>query len=230
VKKVIAITGAGKNLGKAFAIGLSKAGYTVVASGTNQKELDEVARRLSGEYLVQVCDITDFDDCKKLIDTTVKKFGRIDVLINNAGVYDGSSFVDVDAKKLQVILNVVVRGTANISKAALEKMIKQKKGHIISLIGDVVSGADPSYNAQSPHSVDIAAKRAKYQLTNSIRREASHYGVNVSSFLIKWVASNIDIESEEKAPTGATHPKDAVEYMHRLIENPETEIKLPASG
>lgn len=230
MSKVVIISGAARRLGKAFSIGLSRAGYRVVATGTNQSDLDELTERLHGEYLTQVCDITNIDDCKDLVDSVIKKFGRIDVLINNASIYSDSSFENIDALKMKQVFDVVVTGTANISKAVFEPMAKQQSGQIISILGMTSRGVLSAYNPEVPHSVDIAAKRAKAEFTDVLRREAEKSNVTVTAFLMKSVASEIDIDDKTKPPKGVNHPVDAVDCMIRTIDNKDSEATLTTSN
>lgn len=229
MSKVVIITGAGKRLGKAFAIGLSRPGHNVVASGTNQAELDELANRLEGEYLTQVCDITNIEDCKKLIAAVKDKFGRVDVLINNAAVYEEASLVDTPVEKVQQVMSVVVNGSTIMSKLALEAMTLQQSGQIISMLDIVTKTGLPKYDPEYPNTVVHMAKSAKTAVTKVIRREAEQHNVIVTSFYLKWAASDIDIDDESKAPEGATHPADAVKYMVEAIEKGQSEVIVPAS-
>lgn len=230
MSKVVVITGAGRKLGKAFAIGLSRYGYQVVAAATEQAELDSVAQRLEGDYMVKLCDITGIEDCRMLIAEIMEKYGRLDVLINNAGIYVGDSFVDTPADRLKAVMDVVVTGTAVISREALTVMSKQHSGQIVSVLDARVRSGLPEYDKDKLHSVDVSAKIAKARLTDILRREAANHGVAVTSFYMHWVASEIDIDDEAAAPKGATHPRDAVELMHRVIENGTEEVDLPPSS
>lgn len=228
--KTVIITGAGRRLGKAFAIGLSKLGYSVVATGTDQKELDEVAERLTGDFMTKVCDITNVADCQALVSEVANKYGQIDALINNAGIYMDTSFVDTSSDKLKSVLDVVVTGTAVISREVLAVMYSKKSGQIVSILDAEVRNGLPAYNESKPYSVDLGAKIAKARFTDALRREAENYGVKVTSFYMHWVASDIDVDDQTKVPKGATHPADAVELMHEVLSSGQSEADLPPSN
>ncbi len=227
--KTIIITGAAHGLGKAFAIGLSRAGYNIVLAGRNQAQLDATASRLEGEFLTQQCDITQLDDCQQLISAAKNKFDTIDILINNAGIYTSTSFVDTPAEQLNQVFNTVVTGTAQLSKLALEAMAIQKSGHIISILDIATTKALPDYKPDAPSSLDLAVKAAKDEFTKVLRREAETHNVAVTAFYMKYVASNLDIDDTESAPNGATHPADAVKYMLQTLNDRESEFELPPS-
>ena len=230
MKKVVIITGAGRRLGKAFAIGLSRLGYRVVATGTDQAELDDVAKRLEGDYMTKICDITSVSDCEALVADVKEKYGTVDVLVNNAGIYMDTSFTATPTDKLKAVMNVVVTGTAIMSREVLVRMQEQQSGHIVSILDAEVRTGLPPYDETKPYSVDYGAKIAKARFTDAIRREAASYGVDVTSFYMHWVASEIDIDDETQAPAGATHPRDAVKLMSDVIENQPKEVDLPPSS
>lgn len=230
MSKVIIITGAGRRLGKAFAIGLSRLGYRVVATGTDQSELDDVASRMQSDFMTQVCDITKVEDCQTLVANVKAKYGTVDVLINNAGIYMDSSFVDTDPGKLKAVMDVVVTGTAVVSREALAAMQEQRSGQIVSILDAEVRSGLPAFDAAKPYSVDYGAKIAKARFTDALRREAASYGVKVTSFYMHWVASELDIDDTSAAPQGATHPHDAVMLINEVILNGIEEADLPPSN
>jgi len=230
IKKVVFITGAGVHLGKAMAIGLARAGYNVVATGRDSMQLAAVSERLEGNPLIIRCDITSPSDCENAIKMTIGKYGRIDVLINNAGIYEEASFVDVDPGRIKTVFDVVVSGTATLSAAVLKEMARRQSGQIINILDVAVRSGVEKLGSDGAHAVDLAAKNAKRAYSESLQLEASLHGVIVSSFYMKWVASALDINDETAAPKGATHPADAVRLLAEMIENQDIEVELPPSG
>jgi NADP-dependent 3-hydroxy acid dehydrogenase YdfG len=226
VKKVVVITGAGSGLGKALAIGLSREDCVVIAGVRRAEEINEIQERLSPESSAKVCDITNPADCEGLIEYAVSRHGKMDVLINNAGMYVMTSYIDTPPEKIHQVLDVAVMGSANISKFALDQMNKQRSGHIISISDATFKTGLPEYNTESPHTVDLAAKFAKVELHNLLRYEASQYGVNVTTFYMHWLASNLDIDDPAEPSKGANHPKEAVEKIAMIIEEPVDEYIL----
>jgi NADP-dependent 3-hydroxy acid dehydrogenase YdfG len=229
MSKVVIVTGAGKRFGKALAIGLSRNGYSVVATGQSEQELAELSERLQGNYMTQRCDITNLDDCRQLLADVKAKFGRIDALINNAGVYEPLSLKDVSVEKLRQVIDVVFTGTAQLSKLVLEVMAEQKSGQIVSMLDAVYKSGLPAYDHAHPRSVDLAGKFAKASFTEVLRREASNYGVVVTSFFLHRMASDIDIDDSTAAPTGSSHPTEGVKKMIEALENGLEEVDLKTS-
>lgn len=227
--KVVVITGAGHHLGKAFAIGLSRQGYNIVATGQTQAELDELASRLAGDFMTMVCDITKPEMCEAVMQAAKEKYGKVDVVVNNAGVYTGDSFVDAKPSMVKLVFDVVVAGTASVSKAALEVMKETRSGQIINILDVTSREGLPELKAGASHAVDASAKRAKVELTNMLRQEAAQYNVAVTSFFMRWVASSLDYDDATEPPAKATHPRDAVAYLQKAIEETHKETILPSS-
>src|SRR5207253_638332 len=109
MNKVVIITGASGGIGEALAEVYSRFNYRVVIAARDKSKLAEVASRLKqypGEILDVVCDVSSEQDCKNLIDVTVNRFGRIDVLINNAGISMRALFADLDLEVLRKVMDV----------------------------------------------------------------------------------------------------------------------------
>jgi NAD(P)-dependent dehydrogenase (short-subunit alcohol dehydrogenase family) len=132
--KVALITGAARGIGAEIAKRFVDDGAKIVISDIQKDLLDSVAGSLKGG-MVAACagDVTKFDDVKKMVDTTVKFGGKIDVLVNNAGIDPGGSIVDIDIELWKKILDVNLNGPFLCMRAAIPYMIKQGGGSIISI-------------------------------------------------------------------------------------------------
>lgn len=224
--KVVFITGAGEHLGKAMAIGLSRAGYKVVATGHDPMVLAGLADRLQGDSLTARCDITSADDCENAVKMAIEKYGRIDVLINNAGIYEQGSFSGSGPQRIKAVFDVVVSGTAVVSAVVLNEMVKHHRGQIINILDIRVKNGIEKLGENAANAVDLAAKNAKRALTESLRLEAIVSGITMSNFYMKQVASDLDIDDSSEAPIGSTHPADAIQLLRQTIETEEHEVKL----
>jgi len=108
VNKVVIITGASSGIGEACAYEFSKAGAKVVLAARNTEKLQSIANTISKsgqEIMVKTCDVSRIDECKSLIDSTVQRFGKIDVLVNNAGISMRALFRDTDLVVLQKLMD-----------------------------------------------------------------------------------------------------------------------------
>ena len=133
--KVVIITGASSGIGKACAGTFLKNGYSVVISGRNSAKLTEVALALdpSGSRLLAVtADVSKEDDCKTLIQAAVQKFGRIDVLINNAGISMRALFADLDLSVIRQLMDTNFWGTVYCTKFALPYLL-EAKGSVVGV-------------------------------------------------------------------------------------------------
>jgi NAD(P)-dependent dehydrogenase (short-subunit alcohol dehydrogenase family) len=149
--KVALITGGGTGLGAAFAKRFVEEGAKVVITGRRKEVLDKVAAGLpSGSILAFQGDVSDIESAKAMIDAAIKFGGKIDVLVNNAGIDPSGNVVDIPVEQWQKILNTNLTGPFLMMKAAIPEMIKNGGGSIIniaSLAGLRCIPAMPAYTA-----------------------------------------------------------------------------------
>ena len=133
--KVVIITGASSGIGKACALSFSRAGASVVISGRNETKLQEVASLITqygNRVLAITADVAVKDDCKKLIEKTVETFGRIDILVCNAGITMRALFADTDLEVIQKVIDTNFWGAVYCTKFALPYLLKAK-GSIVAM-------------------------------------------------------------------------------------------------
>ncbi|KXB08699.1 short-chain dehydrogenase [candidate division MSBL1 archaeon SCGC-AAA382M17] len=133
--KVIIITGASSGIGKACTYVFSEQGAKITIAARNEEKLKEIESDLktnNREVLAVKTDVSIANDCKSLIEKTIDKFGRIDVLINNAGLSMRGLFEDVQLEVLERVMNVNFWGTVYCTKYALPYLIKAK-GSVIGI-------------------------------------------------------------------------------------------------
>lgn len=182
--KVAIVTGASRGIGKGIAIELAKAGACVVI---NYKSNDEAAeetlreiRELGAYALIIKGDVSDYEFSKYMIKTTVEKLGKIDILINNAGISKVELFMDAVPEEWDNILNVNLKGTINCSHNAVKEMIKQKSGSIInisSMWGNVGASCEVIYSASKGAINSFTKALAKELAPSNIRVNAIAPGV-----------------------------------------------------
>jgi len=140
--KVAIVTGGGRGIGKAIAIAYANEGAKVIVTATMQKkEIEETALEIKGKAIL--ADITKQPDVEKLINSVLKEFGRIDILVNNAArgmKFVNESFMtgpkpfwEADSNNWQMVINTNVNGTFLMTKAVIPQMLKQKFGRIINI-------------------------------------------------------------------------------------------------
>lgn len=133
-KKVVVITGASSGIGKALAEKYAKEGFDLVLAARRMDRLQGLRQQLSSvEVLPVQTDVAVEEDCKKLMEAAVAKFGKIDILINNAGISMRAAFIDVESDVLRRLMDVNYWGTVYCTKYALPHVLKQK-GSIVGVI------------------------------------------------------------------------------------------------
>lgn len=213
-KKVVIITGAGRGLGKALTIGLSRANFAVVATGRNTSDLEQLKLRLAKDYMIQKCDITIWSDCQKLIEEVIKKYGRIDVLINNAGgKYVRVPLLESTKDDIDSVFDTQVKGTMYMIKSVLDQMAKQKSGKIYTITYAQYRLGLPSDDVPKPKTLHTASLFGKAAIADVVAIEAKNYGVESIPVFIRWVASELDIDDPIYPKEQANHPSEVVDAI-----------------
>ena len=156
--KVVIVTGGSRGIGKAIALAFGKEGAKVVVnyvkSDADAKAVADEISKSGSKALVIKCDVSDEQQVRKMIDQTVKAFGRLDILINNAGIVFDVPFSERTLDHWKKTFDVNMTGTFLCSKYASVPMLKQKSGKIINI------ASTNGINAYSPDSIDYSATKA----------------------------------------------------------------------
>jgi len=193
--KVALITGGGTGVGKATAFLFAKQGAKVVITGRRKQALQETldeakTENLEIEYLVS--DVSKEEDCKAVVDYTVSKFGRIDILFNNAGVLYKEITHETSTEQWLNTFNVNVRGMFLLSKYTIPHMLEKAYGVIVnnsSILGLKASPGFAAYNS---------SKGAVNQLTRSMALEYADKGIRVNALCLGTVYTPMADEMFEK--------------------------------
>jgi len=176
--KVAIVTGSRRGIGKAIALTLAKAGANVVVSDINLDDCNKVVeeiKAINGNALAVKADVSNPEDVSKMINLTTEKFGKVDILINNAGIYMQKSLKEITEKDFDRILDINLKGVFLCSKAAVPEMIKQGKGKIIniaSIAGQVGFANSSAY---------CASKGGIINMTRELALELGQYKINVNA-------------------------------------------------
>ena len=135
-KKVWFITGAGRGMGVNFAKAALAAGHSVVASGRDKDRVEKILGQ-SNDLLAVILDVTNRADAEKAVHATVERFGRIDVLVNNAASFYAGYFEELTPEQMDRQLAASLIGPMNVTRSVLPVMRKQRSGHIISISSSV---------------------------------------------------------------------------------------------
>ena len=187
--KTIIITGASSGIGEATAKKLSQEGANVVLSARREDRLnslkDEIVKN-GGMALVVPADVTNKEDFKKVVSSTLEEFGSIDGIINNAGLMPLSYVKNLHTDEWDKMIDVNIKGVTNGVSAVLPTMMEQKSGNIINISS---SAAHKYYPGGA---VYCATKAAVKMFTEGLRAElAPHYGINVTSIDPGFVSTEL---------------------------------------
>ena len=185
--QVVIITGASSGIGKALAFEFGRQGAIIVITSRNQSKLNEAASELQAANILQhaiVCDSSSEEQTRKMIQEVVDRFGRIDLLINNAGISMRSMFETVDLQVLKQVMDINFWGTVYATHAALP-YLKQRKGGIIGISS--IAG----YRGLPVRTGYSASKFAMNGFLEALRTELIGTGVHVLTACPGFTASNI---------------------------------------
>jgi NADP-dependent 3-hydroxy acid dehydrogenase YdfG len=185
--KVAIITGASSGIGYATSLALSKAGVRVAVGARRIDRLRELEKQIIdyGEegrtraaeevFIQQKLDVTNKSDCDSFVDTVVRKWGRVDILINNAGLMPLSYFKNCKVKEWEQMIDVNIKGVLYCTSAVIPYMIDKKSGHIVnisSVAGRIVFAGGSIY---------CATKHAITAFSEGLRKELSpEYNIRVT--------------------------------------------------
>ena len=191
--KVVIITGASSGIGKSCAEVFSKAGSHVVIASRNADKLGlvESELKMNGSVLKVIADVSKEEDCRRLVDETLKHFGRIDVLINNAGLSMRALLEEVNLNVLRELMDVNYWGTVYCTKYALPHLLKNK-GSITGISSIAGKKGLPGRSGYS------ASKFAMEGFLESVRIENMKKGIHVLVVCPGFTATGIRTASLSK--------------------------------
>jgi NADP-dependent 3-hydroxy acid dehydrogenase YdfG len=175
--KVVVITGASSGLGEATARLLSTQGATVVLGARRIERLQKLADELTGsggKALAVTTDVVHCDQVKRLVDTAVQRFGRVDVMLNNAGLMQQSPLERLKVDEWDNMIDINIKGVLYGVAAALPYMKQQKAGHIINVSS--VAG----HKVTPLGAVYCATKHAVRALSEGLRQEVKAYNIRTT--------------------------------------------------
>lgn len=188
---VAIVTGGGRGLGEAIARDLAQAGTRVVIAGRSVEQLDRVKELIEGEggtALVKATDVTDAQSVSQLFDATVAAFGRLDVLVNNAGIATQHNVVDLDEAEWDRIFDTNVRGMYLCSREAGRRFQENGSGRAINVASVFGLLGRPGFSAY------CASKGAVINFTRAVAAEWARFGAQMNGVAPGYFATDINAE------------------------------------
>ncbi len=213
--KAVVVTGAGRGIGRALALGFAGAGAKVVCAARTQAEIDDAAaaiRAAGGSAVAQRCDVASPDDLRQLYDFTRATYGRLDVVIANAGGnFARQPLEDSDIAAWEHTVRVNLLGVYYTARFAIADL-KARGGHII-----VIGSGLGHRVGDSVHSAYSASKAGVWMLTRALAKELSPYKICVNEL----IPGAVQTELFSSAPRPADSPLQA-----EWIKSPEDVLPL----
>lgn len=202
----VVISGAGGGLGRALALRFARAGARIVGLDHDAAAVQSLAAELTqagADVLALHCDVTDQSACRAAIDAALARCGRIDVVINNAGVSHRSPFADTDPAVLRRVLDVNLFGAIHLTHPALPAL-RRSRGLIVAISS--VAGFSPLL-ARTGYA---ASKHALHGLFESLRTEVAADGIDVLLVCPSFIATRIDRNALGAQGGAASQPQVVV--------------------
>jgi short-subunit dehydrogenase len=229
---VILITGASSGIGAATARLFAREGYRVALAARRIDRLEEITSEIQahgGQALALAVDVTGLPAVNQMVETVIKEWGQIDVLLNNAGLGRmGWLEALIPEEDILPQLATNLTGAILVSRAVLPHMITRRKGHILNMGSIAALVASPTY------SIYAASKFGLRGFSEALRREVGIYGIHVSMVYPGAVHSEFADHAKIQRKTGTTTPKalvleaeDVAKGILTLVKKPRREMVLP---
>lgn len=188
-KKVAIITGGSRGIGKEIAKKFAKENYNLVinyvSEKTNTEKLKKEFEALGAEVLFIKTNVTSYEECEKMAKDAINQFGKIDVLVNNAGVTKDSLLLRMKEEDFDTVINVNLKGTFNVTKACIPYMMKKKSGKIVNISSVVgISGNSGQANY-------AASKAGIIGFTKSVAKELASRNILANCVAPGYIATDM---------------------------------------
>lgn len=189
MSKVALITGATRGIGRQIALTLSKEGYDIALNYRKENEELESIKKEIEENKVKCLaiqgDVSNFDDCEKFVKQVMETFGKIDVLVNNAGITKDMLLMRMKKEDFEQVIDVNLVGTFNVTKNVINHMLKARSGRIINISSVVgVSGNAGQTNY-------AASKAGIIGFTKSLAKEVASRGILVNAIAPGFIETSM---------------------------------------
>jgi len=192
--RVAIVTGGNGGIGLGMARGMAAAGATVVVAARNRTKSEAALAALGAKSTFAALDVTDETSCRAVVEQTVERFGRLDILINNAGMSIRKPPEDYSATEWRAVLDTNLNGTLFCAQAAYVAMKRTKGGKLIN-IGSMFSLFGSAYAAAY-----AASKGAVVQLTKSLAIAWATDNIQVNAVLPGWIDTELTRDARQQVP------------------------------
>ena len=206
-RKVAVITGASQGIGAGLAAGYRQAGYAVVGVALSMPPSDEP------DYLSIEGDITEVETAQRVVDQALDRFGRVDTLVNNAGIYIGKPFTDYTLDDYVAITAVNLAGFFHITQRMISQMVSRCSGHIVNISTSLVDHAD----SKRPSALPALTKGGLVAVTRSLAIEYATRGLRVNAVSLGVIKTPAH-DPASYADLGGLHPLGRLGEVADVVE------------
>jgi len=205
-EKVAIITGASQGIGAGLTTAYRELGYAVIATARSIGPSQD-----SGIVTVEG-DIADPDTARRIVDTAIERFGRIDTLINNAGIYIGKPFTDYTLEDFDALIAINLAGFFHMTTRTIKHMLEQGRGHVVNVSTTLVEQADSG----RPAALSVLTKGGLVAVTKSLAIEYASRGLRANAVSLGVIKTPAHDESSY-AGMGALHPIGRVGEVEDVV-------------
>lgn len=221
MKKVIVITGGSDGLGKTLTESLSQENNVIILA-TNEEKLINVANNNNCNY--KVCDVSNYSLVEKSINEIIKKFGKIDVLINNAGLWIQEELDTNDSERINSVVDVNLLGVINCTKAVIPVMKQNCDGLIINI------NSQAGINHKAERVVYNATKWGVTGFSKSLADEVAKYGIRVSNVMPGMMKTDMFNKMNiQKNMDNGVETREVARLIQFIIDTPSN-VMIPEVG
>ncbi|HWF81751.1 MAG TPA: SDR family oxidoreductase [Streptosporangiaceae bacterium] len=195
-RKVAIITGASRGIGAGLVDGYRQTGYAVVGVAQSMPASDEP------DYLTVQGDIGETETAERAVEQALDSFGRVDTLINNAGIFIGKPFTDYTFDDYRAVVAVNLTGFFHITKRAISHMLSRGSGHIVNVSTSLAEHAD----SRSPSALAALTKGGLAAVTRSLAIEYASRGVRVNAVSLGVIKTPMHADPAQHAKLASLHP------------------------
>ena len=221
MKKTIVITGGSDGLGKTLTEVLAKENNVIILA-TNEEKMKLVAEENNCSY--KICDISNYGIVEKIISGIIDEYSKIDVLINNAGLWIQEELDTNDAGRIKSVIEVNLLGTINVSKAVIPFMKANRDGLIINI------NSQAGINHKAERTVYNASKWGVTGFSKSLQDEVAKYGIRVTDVMPGMMKTHMfSKQNISKNMENGLDTKEVARLIQFIIDTPK-DVMIPEVG
>lgn len=221
MNKTIVITGGSDGLGKTLTETFSKENNVIIIA-TNEEKMNLVSKENNCSY--KVCDVSNYEKVEKAISEIIEEYKKIDVLINNAGLWIQEELDTNDSDRIKSVIEVNLLGTINVSKAVIPSMKANKDGLIINI------NSQAGINHKAERVVYNASKWGVTGFSKSLQDEVAKYGIRVTDVMPGMMKTEMFSKMNiEKNMANGLDTKEVARLIQFIIDTP-SDVMIPEVG